>query len=437
MANTFRYPSINKPSLTKALTMQLEEAAASSSPLAQKPASKDPELDMFYYQMVRHGSSIGKYNHKFAKLGLPVPAPNPLTDFSLKSKRMAAIFRLMRQLATVMVGAPSSDDGTRSIQDLFRLVRCQVRFKDTIMQPSAARDAEALIADSDEDKLMIRCIEECSRRVGYVILRALAAIREYGSEVAKGMGLYAILCSNDTLQDFISLVNLLYIDTKLYMQKKYSALIVFKQQANQEALLLQKFARLSITFPTDLDPNPPPYQPRYEWDAFFFADELAQEQKMGEWTDMIRYSRMQKQSILYDKQRPPLGAPEEVNAEAMHIIAKHRNIGIRELQLLCVPGDELQLDDALGAGSPLYRSALDVLQSVGAALKMTGGHDMFKVMQMNFVRRVKFMEVVMLRTAIDQVQAKRSDARNAIMKSSSDLMQASLDFLVMDIFNDK
>jgi hypothetical protein len=389
--------------------------------------------------MVRHGSSIGKYNHKFAKLGLPVPPPDPLTDFPLTSKRMAAIFRLMRQLATVMVGAPSSDDGTRTIQDLFRLVRCQVRFKDTIMQPSDARDAEALIADSDEDKLMIRCIEECSRRVGYVILRALAAIREYGSEVAKGMGLYAILCSNDTLQDFISLVNLLYIDTKLYMQKKYSALIVFKQQANQEALLLQKFARLSITFPSDLDPNMPPYKPLY--DPYFFADELAAEQEMytkyGEWTDMIRYARMQQQSILYNKNRQPMGAPDQINVAVMQTIAKHRNIDIRELQLLCVPGDELQLDAALGEGTPLYRAALEVLQNVGIALQMTGGHDMFKVMQMNFVRRVKFMEVVMLRTAIDQVYAKRSDARNAIMKSSCDLMQASLDFLVMDIYKDK
>ena len=425
----------------KAKSVQFAAAAASSpysssSSTNQKPASDDPEIANMVNQLVTRGHSLGKYMHKFRKLDLPVPTSHPQMDFPLGSKRMAALFRLMRQLATVMIGAPSSKDGTRSIQDLFRFVRCQVRFKDTLLQPSDQRDADALIADSDEDKLMIRCVEECCKVVGYVILRALAAIREYGSPIAKNMGLFAILQSNDTLQDFISLVNLLYLDTRLYMQKHYSALIVFKQQSNQEAQLLHRFANLSIQFPCDLDPNMPKYSPQY--DLYVFNDELATEQKMfadhGEWNDMIRYSRMQKQSIRQRSTRPPIDESSGLDPEA---VAKHRNLDIRELQLLCIPGDSLQLDLALDDGSPLYRSAFDVLQNVGTALGMPGGHDMFNVMQRGFVRRVKFIEAVMLRTAIDHVYAKRSDARGAIMKSCSDLLQADLDFLVMSIHNEK
>ena len=258
------------------------------------------------------------------------------------------------------------------------------------------------------------------------------------------MGLFAILHSNDTLQDFISLVNLLYIDTKLYMQKKYSALIVFKQQANQEMQLLHRFANLSIQFPCDLDPNMPSYSPQF--DVFVFTDELATEQKMfddyGQWNDLIRYSRMQKQSILYKSNRSPLHIPSDLNttddaAQVMRVIAKHRNLDIRELQLLCMEGDSLQLDRALEGGSPLYRSAFDVLQNVGTALSMPGGHDMFQLLQRDFIRRVKFMEAVMLRTAIDHVYAKRSDARGAIMKSCSDLLQTDLDYLVMSIHTEK
>ena len=428
----------------KAKSVQFAAAAASSpysssSSTNQKPASNDPEIANMVNQLVTRGHSIGKYMHKFRKLDLPVSASrHPQMDFPLGSKRMAALFRLLRQLATVMI-----QWRTRSIQDLFRFVRCQVRFKDTILQPSAQRDADALIADSDEDKLMIRCVEECCKVVGYVILRALAAIREYGSPIAKNMGLFAILQSNDTLQDFISLVNLLYLDTRLYMQKKYSALIVFKQQANQEAQLLHRFANLPIQFPCDLDPNMPKYSPQY--DLYVFNDELATEQKMfadhGQWNDMIRYSRMQKQSILHRSTRPPIEtpsdlAPEDVDRE-MKKVAKHRNLDIRELELLCIPGDSLQLDLALDDGSPLYRSAFDVLQNVGTALGMPGGHDMFNVMQRGFVRRVKFIEAVMLRTAIDHVYAARSDARSAIMKSCSDLLQTDLDFLVMSIHNEE
>ena len=172
----FRYPS-------KAKSVQFAAAAAaatlssssSSSSSAPQPTSTDPEIDVLVNQLVTRGHSMGRHMHKFKQLGLPVPASNPQMEFPLGSKRMAALFRLLRQLATDLIGAPSSDDGTRSIQDLFRFVRCQVRFKDTILQPSAARDADALIADSDEDKLMIRCVEECCKVVGYAILRALAA----------------------------------------------------------------------------------------------------------------------------------------------------------------------------------------------------------------------------------------------------------------------
>jgi len=433
----------------KAKSVQFAAAAASSpysssSSANQKPASDDPEMDDMVNQLVTRGHSLGKYLHKFRKLDLPVSASrHPQMDFPLDSKRMAALFRLMRQLATVMIGAPSSNDGTRSIQDLFRFVRCQVRFKDTILQPSDQRDADALIADSDEDKLMIRCVEECCKVVGYVILRALAAIREYGSPVAKNMGLFAILQSNDTLQDFISLVNLLYLDTKLYMQKKYSALIVFKQQSNQLAQLLHRFANLSIQFPCDLDPNMPKYEPQF--DLYVFNDELETEKKMfadhGQWNDMIRYTRMQKQSILHRSTHPPTETLSDLDPEnfdkAMKSVAKHRNLDIRELELLCIPGDSLELDLALDDGSPLYRSVFDVLQNVGTALGMPGGHDMFNVMQRGFVRRVKFIEAVMLRTAIDHVYAARSDARGAIMKSCSDLLQTDLDFLVMSIHNEK
>lgn len=211
-----------------------EESAAAAAASAEPVAKKQRVIDQTYFQLMRAGSSFSKYDEKLRERGfLPdkATATQQLKQdvfFDRKSKRMAAIFRLLRELSTVMVAAPSWEDndfsvGTSSVKDLFRFVRCSVRYSESLMKEDEALDAQAMIADSEQDKIMIHCIEDCCLRVGYFILRALAAVREYGSPLAQGLGLYALICSNDTLQDFISLVNFMYIDSKIYLRIKHSA----------------------------------------------------------------------------------------------------------------------------------------------------------------------------------------------------------------------
>ncbi len=173
----------------------MEEDESEEKPIQQQQASPatnntHPAMDPIYYQLMRHGSSFAKNDDDLRKAGFKKPVTGNEVWFSRKSKRIAAIFRLMRQLATVTVSAASYDPndqsiGTTSIKDIFRFVRCQVRYGDTLMKDDPAMDAQAEIADSEQDKLMINCIEDCALKVGYVILRALAAIREYGSPKAK------------------------------------------------------------------------------------------------------------------------------------------------------------------------------------------------------------------------------------------------------------
>lgn len=97
-------------------------------------------------------------------------------------------------------------------------------------------------------------------------------------------------------------------------------------------------------------------------------------------------------------------------------------------------GDDLQMGDALGAGSAVYRAAVAVLQEIATALSMPGVERMWQTMQAGCViRRAKFMEAVMLRYCMEITFSKRTDARNAVIKSSSELLQRDYDWLVMDI----
>ncbi len=329
--------------------------------------------------------------------------------------------------------------GAASITDLFRLVRCKVRYGNTLMINDPAMDKQAEIANTDQDKMMINCIEDCSLKVGYFILRALAAVREYGSPKAKSMGLYAILCSNEHLQDFISLVNFMYIDSKLYLRLKHSAKVVFKQQNQLEHQLLHRFSKLAVAFPCDLSnaETTTPYnilavQPRIAEQAYANYDyELMAEQKQfadfNHYGPMIRYARMQKQSIHNNgnnespstllgmaakentvpsdtpKTAEQVAIDKAAHARAVKEKAAHANQHLVRMLLLLVPGDELRVDGALGEGTGLYRAAYEILQECATALKLPGGHTTWTVMQSNFIRRVKFMEATMLRFCLETI----------------------------------
>ncbi len=120
--------------------------------------------------------------------------------------------------------------------------------------------------------------------------------------------------------------------------------------------------------------------------------------------------------------------------QVMLQIAKHANQHIDRMEMLLIFRDELNLDRALGAGNSIYRAAFEILQEVANALKLSGGDEMWQVMQDGgLVRRVKFMEAVMLRYCLETTFSKRTDARNSVLKSSSGLLQSDLDWLVLDI----
>ena len=119
--------------------------------------------------------------------------------------------------------------------------------------------------------------------------------------------------------------------------------------------------------------------------------------------------------------------------------AKHTNQHLRRRQRLLVRGDDLavRIEDALESGNQLYRATFAVLQDITTALSMHPDdptHSMWQVMQTGSrIRRVKFMEAVMLRYSLETTYSKRTDACNSVLKSSTDLLQADLDWLVMDI----
>lgn len=432
------FPAARAPIDHSAFFTPAAAAAAASS----EPASKKPNTsDLHYQYLVRHASSVANWKQKFAKVGLLPESEKQKTqtDFSLQSKRIAAVYRCVRQLSTKL--------NLESVKDLFRFVRCAVRFKDSVMQVDEEKDKEAMNADSDEDKVMIRLVEECVKKVGYFMLRALVDIRTIGSATAKGMGLYAIICCNDTLQDYISLVFSHYSMTQLFMHKAFASVPVFNHQLNDQAAHLRRFAKLGYLAPPDLlEADLMVYQPEY--DAAVYEDELKKENEImvyGEWPDWIRFARMVKQATLHKPKKSALvilpiitdeNGKENEKDKAIRkekqneYFAMHKNLGLRALQVDLEKNTDFDLGGAFGAGTALYSTATQIFQNFATALGITGIPATFKVLQCGFIRRIITIECVMLQFCFDKL-AGRTDAREILMKYCRNTLRDSLDRVVV------
>jgi hypothetical protein len=412
-------------------------AAAATEPASKK--ANTAHLD--YNKLVRHASSVANWQEKFEDAKILVPTPKD-TDFSRSSKRVAALFRFLRQLATKRQAT--------TIKDLFRFVRCRIRFANSVMEPNEDKDMEAMTAGSDEDNVMIKVVEECVKKVGYFMLRALVDIRAVGSKTAQGMGLYAIICCNDTLQDYINLVHSHYCITRLYLQKAFASLPVFQHQITDQASHLKKFMTLGYLAPSDLlqeDLNP--YRAKYE--PAMYEDETEMETLLlkgyGEWPDYIRFARMVKQSIQHvpeksgKPQQKAAAAAKETDAEKKIRVdsentqlAELKNNGLRALNVQLERGSlfefEFDLDRTLDAGTPLYSTANQILQNFATALKISGIPKTFAVLQAGFSRRVMTIECIMLQFCFDKLPG-RTDARKDMLRYCSDRLRESLDLVVV------
>lgn len=419
--------------------------APAAAAAASEPASKKPNLDHLNYKnLVRHSSSLANWKEKFEDAKLITPTDQD-TDFLRSSKRVAALFRFLRQLATKL--------NATTIKDLFRFVRCRVRFAETAMEPDEGKDQEAMIAGSDEDNVMIRLVEECVKKVGYFMLRALVDIRTAGSKTAKGMGLYAIICCNDTLQDYINLVYSHYCVTRLFLHKAFASGLVFRHQIVEQASHIKKFMTLGYLAPCDLlESDLTRYRAEYE--PAVYEDEKKIEdfllKEYGEWPDYIRFARMVKQATQHVPEKSPApkrtagpsgetDAAKKIRVDAENkAIAEHKNNGIRvlnvQLERDSLFGFDFDLGRALDAGTPLYSTANQILQNFATALKISGVPETFKVLQGSFIRRVLTIECVMLQFCFDRLPG-RTDAREELMRYCSATLRTSLDQVVVSAVN--
>jgi hypothetical protein len=405
----------------------------------EKPGTQ--EYIAAFADTVRAGSSKGNMARQFQQLELPGPLPKPIAQFPLESFRMAALYRMLRQLSTRLVGAgrptmvpQGMNPAPKSIMDVFRFTRCSVRYNDSLLKHDPAKDDDALLADSEQDKIIIHCIEDCCIRVGYAILRALAIVREYGSPTAQKMGIYAILHNNSTMQPFLELTNAIYVDCQHIMRSKYAADVMLKQHAKQEEVLIKRFASLNFAGVCDIADID-----RVSYPLFLhpvaYHDELSQEQafhrQLPELTPLLRYSRMQKQAAL---DRPVLSRIRAIDpakptpAEE----AAHANMHVWRLRVLATYGDKLDTQIALGEGKGLSAAALEVLQNVATALECEAP-TLWTAIQAEFISRVRFMEAVMLRHALNEVASHNSDARPALLKMTCAMLQRNYDYLVLHL----
>jgi hypothetical protein len=405
----------------------------------EKPGAK--EFIAAFTDLVRAGSSTGNWARKYEQLDLPGPPPQPVWRFPLESFRMAALYRMLRQLATRLVGAgrptmtlKDMNPPTKSISDVFLFTRCSVRYKDSLMKHDPSKDEEALLAGSEQDTIMIHCIEDCCIRVGYAILRALAIVREYGSPTAQQMGIFAILHNQTTAQPFLELTNAIYIDCQHIIRTKYAADVMLKQHAQHEEVLIKRFANLNFAGVCDITAIDRVNYPLFPHPAVY-EDELAQEQafyrQLPEFTPVLRYSRLQKQAALYLSAVTPF-RPRDPSAPTVQEQAAHHNMHIRRLRILAAEGSDLDLQKALGEGKGLSAAALEVLQGIATALECEAP-TLFTAIQSDFVTRMRFVEAVMLRHALNEAAAHNSDARPALLKMTCSMLQSNYDFIVLHL----
>jgi hypothetical protein len=413
-----------------------EEPKEEETPL-EKPGAK--EFIAAFTDFVRTGSSTGNWARKYQQLDLPGPLPAPVWEFPLESNRMAALYRMLRQLSVRLVGAgrpamvpDGLNPAPKSINDVFRFTPCGVRYKDSLMTHDPAKDDDALLADSEQDKIMIHCIEDCCIRVGYAILRALAIVREYGSPTAQKMGIFAILHNNSTVQPFLELTNAIIIDCQHIMRTKYVSEVMLNQDARQEEVLIKRFASLNFAGVCDLTNADRVSYPLFLHPAVY-QDELVQEEafykQLSDFTPMLRYACIQKQAALDTPFLTPFRPRDPANPTNAERAA-HANMDVRRLRILATEGRDLDIQKALGEGKGLSAAAHEVLQGVATALECEA-LTLFTAIQSDFIARVRFVEATMLRHALNLVASHNSDARPALLKMTCALLQSNYDFIVL------
>lgn len=134
-------------------------------------------------------------------------------EAEFRSIRARVLYRFIWQVATALHLRRDA---------VFNFVRYQVRYASGSFNQSDG-DAAAADADTPEDRQMIEIVEACFLNAGYVILRALAALREVGTDEVQSMGLYALIRTKVLLTPFIKIISLLWIDSSLYTGRKYSS----------------------------------------------------------------------------------------------------------------------------------------------------------------------------------------------------------------------
>jgi hypothetical protein len=87
---------------------------------------------------------------------------------------------------------------------------------------------------------------------------------------------------------------------------------------------------------------------------------------------------------------------------------------------------------ALGEGKGLSAAALEVLQGLATALECEAP-TLLTAIQADFIARVRFMEAVLLRHALNEVASHNSDARPALLKMTCSMLQRNYDYLVLHL----
>ena len=167
----------------------------------------------------------------------------PPGEMNIESLRMKALYRLFYHI---------SIDIRTSLFSIFNFNRLQALFNESLIIANPIMDQNAMYADTSEDTHLINVVEICSIQVGYAILRALAAIREFGSNEVRQMGFLAVISHVITLTDFVSLVSLILIETKMYLFETYKAVSVVKLMATQQEQILHKFYNMHVVPSPDI-----------------------------------------------------------------------------------------------------------------------------------------------------------------------------------------
>lgn len=346
----------------------------------------------------------------------------PITykPFLICTDRSKALYRLVQHIAVQQ----KLED-----KEVFDFIRFSVRFPDIYTDKEG--DELAMVADSDADKRLIESIEVCMNKTGFVVLRALAAIREFGNQLSQGLGLFAIIRCDTLLQPYLELINLLYMQTAIYLRNQYTALAMVKMQCSQQEKALQFFALLENIPQSDMHRFEGNRQLDVVEEGNKLIDtrigfEIAIRNDKLEWLPRWTFGRLLRQAVRMEK--------KEIDAEEDPALLLKR-----------MKDKDTRMDQILGGGTSLYSAYHNITSQLQTALSIDiRGHtkndpseiDVFILCQSSLPLRIKLVEAVSLSFAIDKIYHKSSDARRASQHMCNSLLQADLDSLVLQLSQD-